>query len=95
MRRITVFIVSCSILEMCCIIQCERDFCGKMKLNAPAFGTAPPICAKTMAGHCNDKKKKNSKALELNRIKCKKKIYGAAWHLITKKTEKMFVCMRR
>lgn len=58
---------------MCCIIQCERDFCGKMKLNAPAFGTAPPICAKTMAGHCNDKKKKNSKALELNRIKCKKK----------------------
>lgn len=68
-----------------------------MKLNAPAFGTAPPICAKTIAGHCNDKKKKkNSKALELNRIKCKKKkIYGAAWHLITKKTEKMFVYMRR
>lgn len=60
---------------MCCIIQCERDFCGKMKLNAPAFGTAPPICAKTMAGHCNDKKKKNSKALELNRIKCNKKKY--------------------
>lgn len=28
-------------------------------------------------------------------MKCKKKIYGAAWHLITKKTEKMFVCMRR
>lgn len=25
----------------------------------------------------------------------KKKIYGAAWHLITKKTEKMFVYMRR
>lgn len=37
------------------IIQCERDFCRKMKLNAPAFGTTPPICAKTMAGHCNDK----------------------------------------
>lgn len=77
MRRITVFIVSCRILEMCCIIQCERDFCGKMKLNAPALGTAPPICAKTIAGHCNDNKKKNSKALELNRIKCKKKnIWG-------------------
>lgn len=40
------------------------------------------------------KKKKNSKALELNGMKCKKKIYGAAWHLITKKTEKMFVYMR-
>lgn len=85
MRRITVFIVSCSILEMCCIIQCERDFCGKMKLNAPAFGTAPPICAKTMAGHCNDKKKKNSKALELNRIKCKKKYMGRHGILLQRK----------
>lgn len=76
-RRITVFIVSCSILLMCCIIQCERDFCGKMKLNAPALGTAPPICAKTMAGHCNDKKKEKFQSFRIKWNEMQKKnIWG-------------------
>lgn len=40
--------------------------------------------------------KQNVKALESNRIKSKKKRKenGATWHLITKKTEKIFVYMR-
>lgn len=48
-----------------------------MKLNVFVFGIVLLICVKIMVGYCNDKKKKNFKVLELNRIKCKKKnIWG-------------------